>query len=120
MIMYKRDIRYTHNDGYAQLIRQTTGRDSRGKPLPPTNEVVADLAYKIMTIRTTDYDFYQSDGVRLDKKIRTHTAPYYTDGDVTAYKLLLGGTLYAIINADIDNHNQLTYLYLQSVGKGGA
>ncbi|MCQ2479027.1 MAG: phage head closure protein [Clostridia bacterium] len=75
--------------------------------------VVNDLDFEEKSIREQDFQFAESTGRTLSRKIKVHLV----DGISSTMHAIIDGVIYSIFKADIDRHKREIFLYLEEERK---
>ena len=100
------------NDGFVNVYRTKEKKNDFNAPVNAKTEedmdYIVELAYEEMSKRDQDYQFAESVGRKLSLKIKTKL--FEIDKSM---KVIMEGTMYAIIKTDTDKKKELLYLYLE-------
>ena len=104
-----------YNDGVCYIVNETTAPTSFAAKQNGTTasdfEKLVKLMFSEMSMREQDFEFAEAKSRTLTRKIKTP----FVNGWTAKNKIIIGNTLYDIINADIDRANNEIYFYLGEV-----
>lgn len=104
-----------YNDGVcftAKEKTQATDFNARRNGREKTDyEAVTRLMFSQQSKREQDLEFAESLGRSLSLKIKTP----FVQGVTSDQKIIIGNTVYDIINLDVDRKNREIYFYLEEV-----
>ncbi|MHB0799852.1 phage head closure protein [Bacillus thuringiensis] len=107
--------RETLNDGFLQYGYKKTERSEEGKRIGEKFHEEGKLAYKVMSLRDSDYKVVGVLTTGLDVKVKTLYPPSFRK--INKLKVLMDGIEYDVIKADHDSNKQYLFFYLQQAVK---
>ncbi|MDF9457037.1 phage head closure protein [Bacillus cereus] len=109
--------RETLNDGFLQYGYKKTERSEEGKRIGEKFHEEGKLAYKVMSLRDSDYKMVGVLTTGLDLKVKTLYPPLFRKINKNKLKVLMDGIEYDVIKADHDSNKQYLFFYLQQAVK---
>lgn len=115
MLMSNQRVTEVFNDGILTIKTQTTLRSDTGKKLGVTNEELASVRFRNMSIRESDITTMQALDSRIAKKVKSPMHPICRDFNNDKYFAVIGGIQFNVIYVDSDNY--FAFWYLEKVGE---
>lgn len=115
MLMSNQRVTEVFNDGILTIKTQTTLRSDTGKKLGVTDEKLASVRFRNMSIRESDITTMQALDSRIAKKVKSPMHPICRDFNNDKYFAVIGGTQFNVIYVDSDNY--FAFWYLEKVGE---
>lgn len=115
--MVQKAYRETFNDGYLIYGYKKTERSEEGKRIGEKFHEEGKLAYKVMSLRDSDYNMVGVLTTGLDVKVKTLCPPSFRKRNKNKLKVFMDGTEYDVIKVDHDAAKQYLYFYLQQAVK---
>ena len=114
--MVLKAYRETLNDGFLQYGYKNRAF-RRGKRIGEKFHEEGKLAYKVMSLRDSDYKMVGVLTTGLDLKVKTLYPPSFRKINKNKLKVLMDGIEYDVIKADYDSNKQYLFFYLQQAVK---
>ncbi|EOT42603.1 hypothetical protein I569_00235 [Enterococcus dispar ATCC 51266] len=115
MLMSNQRVTEVFNDGILTIKTQTTLRSDTGKKLGVTDEKLASVRFRNMSIRESDITTMQALDSRIAKKVKSPMHPICRDFNNDKYFAVIGGNQFNVIYVDSDNY--FAFWYLEKVGE---
>lgn len=103
------------NDGLLTIKTQKTLRNEAGKKLGVTDEELASVRFRNMSIRSSDIETMQALDSKIAKKVKSPMHPICFDFNNDEYFAVINGTRFNVIYVDSDNY--FAFWYLEKVGE---
>lgn len=113
--MANKRVAEVFNDGILTIKTQTTLRSDTGKKLGVTNEELASVRFRNMSIRESDITTMQALDSRIARKVKSPMHPICRDFSNDKYFAVINGTQFNVIYVDSDNY--FAFWYLEKVGE---
>lgn len=113
--MAEKRVSEVFNDGILTIKTQTTLRSDTGKKLGVTDEELASVRFRNMSIRESDITTMQALDSRIAKKVKSPMHPICRDFNNDKYFAIIGETKFNVIYVDSDNY--FAFWYLEKVGE---
>lgn len=103
------------NDGLLTIKTQKTLRNEAGKKLGVTDEELASVRFRNMSIRSSDIETMQALDSKIAKKVKSPMHPICFEFNNDEYFAVIGKTRFNVIYVDSDNY--FAFWYLEKVGE---
>lgn len=103
------------NDGLLTIKTQKTRRNEAGKKLGVTDEELASVRFRNMSIRSSDIETMQALDSKIAKKVKSPMHPICFNFNNDEYFAVIGKTRFNVIYVDSDNY--FAFWYLEKVGE---